>query len=382
MISSAVLFQGFKVDNPASAVSMIVGFLIIVGGVALLFQYSLKLRRAAKLIEEADQTDGFLEKRNSSVDKQNPPLSPNEDVEFNSSVIALDPVALDYDERRNFMDIINSNIKLDQLPEMSELVDQNNTETVLSADALNQDSVPKKNKEKPRLSSWKRLMNQLGRRFSSDILFSDENVKNMEDGDLNETAQRGSPMDRQRSFGFVNNNNRFGSTNSPLATASSDYENTVSVSSPTSPVHGNLNSTSSSPLSAGPYWKWSWSPIADTVLRTAHSSMFLAGVIPPANEPSPECPDCGIIHESIWSESRPCSSLNSHFHSDSLPHPYSYPNFNRPFSLRDDSHQGRINNSSNNNLFRSKTITLGRIPSDSQSQAANAKSPISNDIFK
>ena len=45
LISSAVLFQGFNVASVANGISMVVGFLVIVGGVALLFQYSLKLNK-------------------------------------------------------------------------------------------------------------------------------------------------------------------------------------------------------------------------------------------------------------------------------------------------------------------------------------------------
>jgi hypothetical protein len=47
LISSAVLFRGFAVESLASGVSLVMGFLVIVGGVALLFQYSIKLKKLA-----------------------------------------------------------------------------------------------------------------------------------------------------------------------------------------------------------------------------------------------------------------------------------------------------------------------------------------------
>ncbi|KAJ3137926.1 hypothetical protein HK100_000224 [Physocladia obscura] len=53
MLTSAFLFQGFPVGSTVDGVSILFGFLVICGGVALLFQYSLKLQRIAK---EAGQT--------------------------------------------------------------------------------------------------------------------------------------------------------------------------------------------------------------------------------------------------------------------------------------------------------------------------------------
>jgi hypothetical protein len=49
LVSAAVLFQGFPVENVASGLGIVMGFLVIVGGVSLLFQYDLKLRKAAAL---------------------------------------------------------------------------------------------------------------------------------------------------------------------------------------------------------------------------------------------------------------------------------------------------------------------------------------------
>ncbi|KAI9350934.1 magnesium transporter NIPA-domain-containing protein [Obelidium mucronatum] len=48
MMSTAFLFQGFPVGSSVNGVSILFGFLTIVGGVALLFQYSLKLQEIAK----------------------------------------------------------------------------------------------------------------------------------------------------------------------------------------------------------------------------------------------------------------------------------------------------------------------------------------------
>ncbi|KAJ3139129.1 hypothetical protein HK100_011827 [Physocladia obscura] len=53
MLTSAFLFQGFPVGSTVDGVSILFGFLVICGGVALLFQYSLKLQKIAK---EAGQT--------------------------------------------------------------------------------------------------------------------------------------------------------------------------------------------------------------------------------------------------------------------------------------------------------------------------------------
>lgn len=59
LITSAVLYQGifhlmkgFNVSSVVSAVSIIIGFLVIVSGVALLFQYNLKLNKLQQAFEE------------------------------------------------------------------------------------------------------------------------------------------------------------------------------------------------------------------------------------------------------------------------------------------------------------------------------------------
>ncbi|KAJ1555630.1 hypothetical protein HK405_015425 [Cladochytrium tenue] len=57
LTSSAVLFRGFAVASAADAVSIVLGFLTIVAGVALLFQYSLELTRRATAAAAADAKD-------------------------------------------------------------------------------------------------------------------------------------------------------------------------------------------------------------------------------------------------------------------------------------------------------------------------------------
>lgn len=52
LITSAVLFRGFNVATVVDGVSIVLGFLVIVVGVSLLFQYNLKLMNKAKIDEE------------------------------------------------------------------------------------------------------------------------------------------------------------------------------------------------------------------------------------------------------------------------------------------------------------------------------------------
>ncbi|KAJ1540023.1 hypothetical protein HK405_012141, partial [Cladochytrium tenue] len=53
LISSAVLFKGFAVDSAVSGATLVMGFLVIVGGVALLFEFNLKDMAAAKAAADA-----------------------------------------------------------------------------------------------------------------------------------------------------------------------------------------------------------------------------------------------------------------------------------------------------------------------------------------
>ena len=60
ILSSAVLFRGFNVESVTNGISMLIGFLVIVGGVSLLFQYSLnlnKLRLLTNVVEDIDDAD-------------------------------------------------------------------------------------------------------------------------------------------------------------------------------------------------------------------------------------------------------------------------------------------------------------------------------------
>ncbi len=54
LVTSAVLFKGFNVTSTSSGVSIVLGFSVIVIGVALLFQYNLKLNKLARAREEAE----------------------------------------------------------------------------------------------------------------------------------------------------------------------------------------------------------------------------------------------------------------------------------------------------------------------------------------
>ncbi|KAJ3253428.1 hypothetical protein HK104_007270, partial [Borealophlyctis nickersoniae] len=56
LVSSAVLFRGFIIDSAVSGVSIVIGFLVIVGGVALLFQYSIKLTKLSDALKVEEQS--------------------------------------------------------------------------------------------------------------------------------------------------------------------------------------------------------------------------------------------------------------------------------------------------------------------------------------
>ncbi|KAJ3413258.1 hypothetical protein HDV05_008244 [Chytridiales sp. JEL 0842] len=63
LVSSAVLFQGFPVENVSGGLGIVMGFLVIVGGVSLLFQYNLKLRKKAEAALILSEADGPSEER-------------------------------------------------------------------------------------------------------------------------------------------------------------------------------------------------------------------------------------------------------------------------------------------------------------------------------
>lgn len=58
LLSSAILFQGFKGISVIGGISILIGFVIIVGGVALLFQYSLKLGKFTALQQQQQNGGG------------------------------------------------------------------------------------------------------------------------------------------------------------------------------------------------------------------------------------------------------------------------------------------------------------------------------------
>ena len=80
LITSAVLFGGFNVSGASDAIQIIMGFLVIVIGVSLLFQYHLKLNKLEKARAEAalEVGDGCLRSLNTSSEESvdvNVPIS-------------------------------------------------------------------------------------------------------------------------------------------------------------------------------------------------------------------------------------------------------------------------------------------------------------------
>jgi hypothetical protein len=70
LVSSAVLFQGFNVPTLAAGISMLIGFLVIVGGVALIFQYSLKLNKLKLVLHQVeDINDADMEAEEETMDE-------------------------------------------------------------------------------------------------------------------------------------------------------------------------------------------------------------------------------------------------------------------------------------------------------------------------
>ncbi|KAJ3235833.1 hypothetical protein HDU81_011412 [Chytriomyces hyalinus] len=76
LICSAVLFRDFSFSNPQQLVSALVGFLVIVGGVALLFAYSQKLSKCSESDKDAC-SDNIPYSPNASSISNSPTSSPN-----------------------------------------------------------------------------------------------------------------------------------------------------------------------------------------------------------------------------------------------------------------------------------------------------------------
>ena len=96
LISSAVLFRGFNVSSVQDGLLMVVGFLVIVGGVALLFQYSLKLNKIRlRLSTEIEDINDAEEQEEESTD-QNPFKMMNQGIKEGKLDIAK-PVILNVD---------------------------------------------------------------------------------------------------------------------------------------------------------------------------------------------------------------------------------------------------------------------------------------------
>ncbi|KAI8829571.1 magnesium transporter NIPA-domain-containing protein [Chytriomyces cf. hyalinus JEL632] len=76
LICSAVLFRDFSFSTPQQLVSALVGFLVIVGGVALLFAYSQKLTKCSETDKDAC-SDNIPYSPNTSSTSNSPTSSPN-----------------------------------------------------------------------------------------------------------------------------------------------------------------------------------------------------------------------------------------------------------------------------------------------------------------
>ncbi|KAJ3245277.1 hypothetical protein HDU78_009640 [Chytriomyces hyalinus] len=76
LICSAVLFRDFSFSTPQQLVSALVGFLVIVGGVALLFAYSQKLTKCSETDKDAC-SDNIPYSPNASSTSNSPTSSPN-----------------------------------------------------------------------------------------------------------------------------------------------------------------------------------------------------------------------------------------------------------------------------------------------------------------
>ncbi|KAI8841090.1 magnesium transporter NIPA-domain-containing protein [Chytriomyces cf. hyalinus JEL632] len=76
LICSAVLFREFSFSTPQQLVSALVGFLVIVGGVALLFAYSQKLSKGSESDKDA-HSDTVPYSPNTSSRSNSPTTSPN-----------------------------------------------------------------------------------------------------------------------------------------------------------------------------------------------------------------------------------------------------------------------------------------------------------------
>ncbi|KAJ3233797.1 hypothetical protein HDU81_001978 [Chytriomyces hyalinus] len=58
LVSSAVLFKGFTVDSTQQGVTLVMGFVVIVGGVALLFEYNDSVVKGEQLQRERAESEG------------------------------------------------------------------------------------------------------------------------------------------------------------------------------------------------------------------------------------------------------------------------------------------------------------------------------------
>jgi hypothetical protein len=84
LVTSAVLYQGFNVQSPIEALTILCGFFVIVIGVALLFQYNLKLNKLSQVrwIEDINTLEGEEESEQNpfQVMRDNFPFHPEAKV--------------------------------------------------------------------------------------------------------------------------------------------------------------------------------------------------------------------------------------------------------------------------------------------------------------
>jgi hypothetical protein len=54
IVTSSILYQGFNVDSPRTAITILLGFLIIITGVALILQYNLKVTKLSLALQHVE----------------------------------------------------------------------------------------------------------------------------------------------------------------------------------------------------------------------------------------------------------------------------------------------------------------------------------------
>ncbi|KAJ3129325.1 hypothetical protein HK098_001737 [Nowakowskiella sp. JEL0407] len=118
LVSSAVLFRGFPVANTIAGISILIGFLVIVGGVALLFQYSLKITKLKELTKKLAESGGnILHGSTPTSNKKNAMPNP-EDLDDDDD---LDKISAQIQNNNN-SSVKRTSLKSEQI-EMTHVVD-------------------------------------------------------------------------------------------------------------------------------------------------------------------------------------------------------------------------------------------------------------------